>query len=309
MSESLQALRKANPRSRRGFAASVEAAAETVRSHTAVPEAPSRVPSPRRRRALGVSVAGAAVAAATAAAVFLTIGSPGGGPGVQNATAALRKAATVTAGSARRSGAVDIRMTQDGQVWAHKVARWNGDDIELDDQSPRGASSGYPLLVVNGMLYGHDPAHEGWVEVGPVSSIDAGTGTTPTEQLDAIREDVGGETLRRITSGMKGLTATRLADGSTVYSGTFRAGLLAQETGFKEGQAIRVLPFGYVAHGAAADPDAPLDAKVTVGSDGLFRELAVMWAPAWTYTVTYSGLGTTPAIDAPAGALPLRRSR
>jgi hypothetical protein len=158
------------------------------------------------------------------------------------------------------------------------------------------------------MMYGHDPAHEGWVEVGPVSSIDPGSGTTPTEQLDAIREDVGGTTLRRITSGMSGLTATRLADGSTVYSGTFRAGLLARETGFKEGQAIRVFPFGYVAHGAAANPRSRLDTAVTVGSDGVIREIAVAWG-TWTYTVAYSELGSTPALAAPADATSLRELR
>ena len=61
-------------------------------------------------------------------------------------------------------------------------------------------------------------------------------------------------TLRRITGGMNGLTTRRLDDGSTVYSGTVAAGLIARETGFKEGQPIRVLPFGYVAHDEAADP-------------------------------------------------------
>ena len=68
-----------------------------------------------------------------------------------------------------------------------------------------------------------------------------------------------------------------------------------------------MLPFGFVAHGVAGDPDALLDASVTVGADGVVREVAVGWgtgASAWRYTVAYSGLGTTPAIKAPANAKP-----
>ena len=84
--------------------------------------------------------------------------------------------------------------------------------------------------------------------------------------------------------------------------------LIARETGFKEGQAIRVLPFGYVAHDEAADPAAPLDAAVTVGADGVVREIAVTWG-AWTYTVTYSRLGATAAPKAPANARDLLRER
>jgi hypothetical protein len=69
-----------------------------------------------------------------------------------------------------------------------------------------------------------------------------------------------------------------------------------------------VLPFGYVAHDEAADPAAPLDAAVTVGSDGIVREINVTWGASpsvWTYTVAYSNLGATLAPVAPANARPL----
>jgi hypothetical protein len=139
-----------------------------------------------------------------------------------------------------------------------------------------------------------------------VTSIDPGSGTTPNEQLAAVREDVGGETLRRLTGAMIGLTTRRLDGGATVYRGQVPAGQIARETGFKEGQSIRVLPFGYVAHDEAADPSNLLDTAVRVGADGVFRQIAVTWG-TWTYTVTYSALGSTPAIVAPANAKPLRR--
>ena len=98
----------------------------------------------------------------------------------------------------------------------------------------------------------------------------------------------------------------RRDDGSVVYSGTVASGLIARETGFKEGQAIRVLPFGYVAHDEAANAQAPLDVAVTVGPEGVLRTIAVSWG-TWTYTVSYSGLGSTPAPRAPKNARPFPR--
>jgi hypothetical protein len=105
-----------------------------------------------------------------------------------------------------------------------------------------------------------------------------------------------------------GLTTNDQADGSTVYSGTVAAGQIARETGFKEGQTIRVFPFGYVAHGTAANAASLLDTAVTVGSNGVIRKLAVTWG-TWTYTVAYGSLGSTPRIVAPAHAASLLKER
>jgi hypothetical protein len=122
-----------------------------------------------------------------------------------------------------------------------------------------------------------------------------------------VREDVGGATLRRITRAVTGLTTRRLADGSIVYSGSVPGRVIARETGFKEGQAIRVLPFGYVAH-EAADPASPLQVAVTVGADDVVRQIAVGWG-TWTYTVSYRDLGATPAPIASSDARSLRGLR
>jgi hypothetical protein len=160
------------------------------------------------------------------------------------------------------------------------------------------------------MMYGVDPVDGSGVVLGRPASIDPGSGTTPDEYLAAVREDVGGATLRRFTGGMTGLTTRRLDDGATVYSGTLAAGLIARETGFKEGRANRVFPFGYVAHDQAADPAAPLDVAVSVGAEGVVREIAVAWGTsdsAWTYTVEYRSLGETSAPAAPTNVRPLNR--
>jgi hypothetical protein len=254
-----------------------------------------------RRRLVRVSAAGVSLAAVAAAAVFLTIGSPGVGSGVEDAAAAVKQAATLTAASADRSGTAVVRITHGGEIWAGKTVRWNGEDIAITEPG-RSGKIGSPLLVVDGVLYMREP-RLGWVASDP-DGIDPDSGTTPAEILAAVREDAGGVTLRRITDGMTGLTKKQLEDGSTVYDGTVPAGLVFRETGFKEGESIRVTPFGYVAN-EAADPASLLDAAVTVGADGVVREIAVTWgtgSSAWTYTVTYAKLGATPAPRAPDGA-------
>jgi hypothetical protein len=264
-----------------------------------------RMPSQSRRRRTLALRAALVGAAAAAVAALVTIGSPGRGP------AAVERAATVTAASADLSGTAVVRITHDGEAWAGKTIRWHGQDLSVSSDDPqRRGRAGAELLLVDGKLYAIEDGE--WVDIGRPESIDPGSGTTPGELLAAVREDVGGATLRRLTGGMTGLTADRLTGGSTVYRGRVAARLIARESGFKEGQAIRVVPFGYVAHDKAADPTAELNAAVTVGAEGIIREVAVTWgtkASAWTYTVAYSRLGQTPAPAAPANARDLLGER
>jgi hypothetical protein len=304
-SESFRALRRANPRARHGFSQAVEAAAGAVQAEIAY--APVPLPTAPQRRLAGVSAA-AALATAAVVASFLTLGSPRGGTGVEDATAAFQNAAAVTAAAAERSGTAVVRIRHNGTLWAGSTIRWHGRDLAITQDTPdRRGKVGSRSLVVDGIMYGVDPEDGGWVVNGSTESIDPDSGTTPDETLAAIREDVGGPTLQRITGGMTASTPSRREDGSTVYSGAVAAGLIARETGFKEGQAIRVLPFGYVAHDEAADPAAPLDTAVTVGADGIVREIAVTWGGGWAYTVAYRGLGSTAAPVAPTNPRPLRR--
>jgi hypothetical protein len=315
-SESFQALRRANPRAKAGFVQSVEAATDAVRAQIAMTAGAPRTRTGRvhpRHRLVRVSAAGASLAAVAAVAALLTVASPGGGPAVENAAAAVEKAASLTAASAERSGTAVVRITHDGEVWAGITIRWHGSDVAVSHGLPRrpgGAESG--LMVVGGTLYGFDPGDGGWVALGSPESIDPGSGTTPDEYLAAVREDVGGVTLRRITDGVTGLTTTRLDDGATVYTGTVAARLIARKSGFKGGRPIRLLPFGFVAHDEAADPGAALEAAVTVDANGIVREIAVTWGTGlsrWTYAVAYSSLGTTSALVAPANARSLRDLR
>jgi hypothetical protein len=303
-SESFDALRRANPRRKSGFAQAADAVAEAVHDRLVPSLADERPWMPRvRRRFVGVSLAGLSLAAATVVTAFLTLGSPGSGP--EDATAALRKATTLTAASAERSGTAVVRITHGGELWAGTTIRWLGKDIVVAN------GPGSELRVVDDTVYARR-ADGRWVDEGSPANIDPDSGTTPGEYLAAVREDVGGPTLRRIAGAMASPATQRSEDGGTVYSGRVAAGLIAREEGFKGGQAIRVLPFGYVAHGEAANPSAPLDVAVTLGPEGVVQKLAVTWGTgksAWSYTVAYSKLDATPAPAAPKNAVSLLESR
>jgi hypothetical protein len=307
--DSFRALRHANPRTKPYFAETVASSSDAVLAVISAAEAPVVYGSARPRgRLLGVSAVGASLAAGTVAVLALTVSSVGRSPGLEHATAAVRKAATVTAAAAERSGTAVVRITQNGEPWAGSTIRWHSGDLSVSQDVPRGSRrAGSQMLVVDGMMYGIDPGEGGWVELGSPASVDPESGTTPSEYLAAVREDVGGATLRRVLDDINGLTARGLADGSRLYTGTVAARVIARETGFKEGEAIRVLPFGYVAHGAAADGSAQLNVAVAVGGDGIVRELAVTWGAgslAWSYTVTYDSLGTAAPLEKPANARP-----
>ena len=105
MPESFEALRRANPRAKAGFAESVEAAADAVRNEIVAADDSAPPRSRPHRRLVGLSAAGAAVAAAVAVVAFLTVGSSG----VQSASAAFEKAAAVTAASAEHSAPQKFR--------------------------------------------------------------------------------------------------------------------------------------------------------------------------------------------------------
>jgi hypothetical protein len=301
VSRSIHALRRANPRGGAERQASVDAVAARLDAEIAAQPVPER--RAVSRRLVHLSLAGAVLAIA---AVVAAVALPGGG--TQSAAAAVEKAAATSASAAERSGIAAVSITHGGRAWAGSTIQWHDDDLSVASILPsRQGRPGGQLLVVDGTLYGIEPGY-GWVALGSPLNIDPGSGTTPAEYLASAREDVGGTTLRRLTTAMSGLTSHPLGDGSTAYSGTVPAVQIARATGFKEGHSIRVLPFGLAAHDQAADSAAMLDSEVVVGKDGVVRKIAVSWG-SWRYTVAYRELGTAPAIAAPENAKSLEDIR
>lgn len=295
---SLEALRRANPRTAPDFGSSIEA----VRARIAMPAdlAVSDAPGSRRRRG-AVAIAGVSLAGALVAIALVGIGSAVHGPGVgvESAAAAVRTTVTRTADSADRSGTANVRITHEGAPWAAMSVSWNGDDLSLTETPPGRAGS--QLRVVGGVAYAPDPDGRWWLQLGSADSIDHGSGGTAAQYLAAVRQDVGGTTLQRLTGGITGVTTHKLDDGSTVYTGSVAAGSIARETSAEDAQVIRLLPFGYAAQDEAADPNALLGVTITVAPDGIVRAVSVGWG-SWLFTVDYSGLGATPAPVAPGAA-------
>ncbi|HZY27698.1 MAG TPA: hypothetical protein VFE49_05510 [Jiangellaceae bacterium] len=64
---------------------------------------------------------------------------------------------------------------------------------------------------------------------------------------------------------------------------------------------IRVLPYGYVAHDDASNPAAPIEVRITMGADEAIQEIHATWggASSWSYRLSFSGFGSTPAPTVP----------
>lgn len=305
--DALDVLRRANPRHKPSF---TRTAAQLTR-RAADPRPPtvdlargraSRSPRPWQVRPV-IGVPAAAAVIAIVVGVVLAVGSPSGSPAVSPA-AAIEQAVTVSAQAAEDSGTVAIEVTQDGALWGARSVRWNGSDISVTNEDPGGVGR-RDLLVVDGTLYGPEPqTADGWLELGSPANVDPGSGTTPDEYLATVRADAGGDTFGRITSAMTDLVTSPGPDGSVVYRGTVPAGVLAGETGTKEGAPIRVLPYGYVAHDDASDPAAPVSVQITVRADETIQEIHATWggASSWSFRLSFSDLGSTPAPTAPEDA-------
>jgi hypothetical protein len=219
-SQSIEALQRTNPRGKEGFAESVEAAADAVRTRVATPAAVSeRRTSFPRRRFMGV-VCAALVLATAAVTALWTIGSPG----AEDATAAVKKAATLTQHLPSDRGLLSFESPATASSGRGTTTRWNGADLSVRSDAPqRGGRPGSELRVVDGVVYGVEPGR-GWVAQGKPENIDPGSGTTPDEYLAAVREDVGRVTLRRIAGGMTGLRKRSLDNGSTSTAARSRPG-------------------------------------------------------------------------------------
>ena len=255
-----------------------------------------------RRLRHRVSAAGA-TGAALGLVAFLATGAPGGPPTITHppaivpAAMTLAKAANVSESLADQSGTADVRIVHNGRPWAGSAIRWSGRDLSVS------RADGEQFRLVSGIFYALISGR--WLAFSNPGDLTFGSGTSPSDYLATVREDAGGATLHRIVASMTGQTTRHPSNGTTVYSGTVPACVIARTQGHKEGQSIRVLPFGYVAHDEAADPVAPLAVRLTVSADGIIRLISVHWGSSssvWDYTVTYSGLGHTPAPVAPENA-------
>ena len=128
------------------------------------------------------------------------------------------------------------RDDRDGLPWAAKTVLWNGADLSVTDDAPSLRAARANCAWSPARCTHRDPETPGaWGELGSPDSIDPGSGTTPDDYLKRSRADVGGVTLRRITESMTGLSTARTETVARSTPAPVPAGVLAPETGLKEG--------------------------------------------------------------------------
>jgi len=265
--ESLEDLRRANPRNQPGFTEPVNEY-ESLRAQIVATEvAAPRRSTPRRlphRRLIGVSTAGALlVITAVLSGVFLSGGS------TPSAYAAAEKAVAATFASTVDSGTIVTRVYGDGSGFVSytETTRWNGSDISVDGRYSGGSLR---LRLVDGDFYEQVPGGQ-WTHYAGGAS---GYPRTLKKAFALAQAEAAGTMVRTYLAHMSsGLEKNDNADGSTTYTGT--------------------------------DPDSPrVSIELKVSSDGLISHWSVEERMSngyttWMATRDYSELGSTPAITAP----------
>lgn len=269
--ESLEDLRRANPRNQPGFTEPVDEyeslRAQIVATEVAAPRrsTPRRLP---RRRLVSVSTAGALlVTTAVLSGVFLSGGS------TPSAYAAAEKAVAATFASTVDSGTIFTRVYGDGSgsVTVTSTVRWNGSDISVT-AGDFGVGGEVRARLVGGEAYEQDPGGH-WTHYAGGAF---GYPRALKMALASAQADVAGKTVRTVLAHMIGsIEKIDNADGSTTYTGT------------------------------QIEPDSTrVSVVMKVSGDGLISHLSVEERTSdgsitWMATRDYSGLGSTLAIEAP----------
>jgi hypothetical protein len=300
---SLHALRDASPRNQPGFDDWIDSF-DSLRTQIPAIPVPARRPLPkpasRHRRVvgLGVTVAAAVAVVGVVVGLALTAASPPG------AEAAARRALAAT--TAAPSGTMTTTVLHAGVTQTIDAARWNGSAIAF---SP-GDGPIRQLLLIAGGLY-VQTSDGTWLHYANASDV----GPKPLGGLEQLAQDnIASTTPQQILSLATGVHQTAQPDGTTVYTGTIPSSSLdpamvpgndAITSMILGAQKRTDMMFGGAggnAPGSSLQND--LQFEMSVGGDGLVRQVSVTFQQNGTYrwSVTYSQLGSTPPISAPANS-------
>jgi hypothetical protein len=278
-----------------------------------------RVPQRRSFRIAIPTFAG--IAAATAAIVLgLTVSAAS----PSSADAAARRALAATA--AAPSGTMTTTVLHGGVTKTVESARWNGHDIAY---SPEDGPIPQLLLIGAGVYV--QTSDGTWFHYANASDV----APKPVGGLEQLAHDTIAATApQQILALATGVQKTAQPDGTTVYTGTIPASSLDPAL-VSGNDAITNMILGaqkrtdgMVGVGKATEqtPGASccqndLQLRMSVGSDGLVNQVSVAFQQqnassaaldgTYTWSVTYSQLGSTPPItpptsskDVPPGTLP-----
>jgi hypothetical protein len=269
----------------------------------------ARVPV-THRRSFRLGIPTLAVIGVATAAIVLGLTVSAATP--SSASAAARRALAATA--AAPSGTMMTTVLHAGVTKTVEAARWNGHDIAYSpDQGPIPQ-----LLLIAGGLYAQTPDGT-WFHYANTSDV-------PPKPLGGMEQlaqaTIAATTPQQIIALATGVQKTTQPDGSTVYTGTIPASSLDPAlvpgndaiTNMIIGAQKRTDGMVGVGRATEQTPGTPccqqdLQLQMSVGSDGLVNQVSITFqqqnasSPAldgtYTWSITYSQLGSTPPITAP----------
>jgi hypothetical protein len=275
----------------------------------------SRVMQPRSLR---LAIPTLSVLAAATVAVVVGLILSGASPSGASAAAARALAATAAA----PSGTMTTTVLNGGVTRTLDATSWNGHDIAFStgfDQIPH-------LLLIGGGMY-VQTSDGTWLHYANASTV----GPKPLGGLTHIAQDnIAATTAQQILALANHVQKTVQSDGTTVYTGTIPSSSINAGNDPGNNAIISMILSAQKRTGAmfgAGKGDAPggqlndLQLQMSVGGDGLVKQVSVTFqaqgtgssavGDTYTWSVTYSQLGSTPPItapptstDVPSGTLP-----
>jgi hypothetical protein len=308
---SLQALREASPRNQPGFddwIDSFDSLRTQIPATADAAERPLPKPDSRHRRVVGLAVTVAA--AATVVGVVLGLALTAASPPSADAAAARR---ALAATAAAPSGTMTTTVLHAGVTHTIDAARWNGSDIAF---SP-GVGPIPQLLLIGGGMY-VQTSDGTWFHYAKASDV----APKPLGGLVQLaRDNIASTSPQQILALATHVQKATESDRTTVYTGTIPNSSL--DPGLVPGndaitnmilgaQKRTDMIFGRNEGDAPGSYQSDLQLQMSVGADGLVKTVSVTFqrqgtgSPAvdgsYRWSVTYSQLGSTPPITAPASS-------
>jgi len=259
-----------------------------------------------RRWSLRIAIPTLAVLAVATAAVVMGLIVSGAAPSSASAAAKKALAATVAA----PSGTMTTTVLHAGVTQTVDAARWNGSDIAF---SP-GLGAIQQLLLIGGGMY-VQTSDGTWLHYANASNV----ATKPLSLLVGLAQNnISSAAPQQILSLATHVQKTAQPDGTTVYTGTIPNSSLDPAT-VPGNDAITSMIlgaqkrtdeiFGPGKGDAPGGQQTDLQLQMSVGGDGLVKQVGVTFQQntgssavdgTYTWSVTYSQLGSTPPITAPS---------
>jgi hypothetical protein len=266
------------------------------------------------RRSVRIAIPTLAVVAAATGAIVLGLIVSAASPSA--ASAAARRALAATA--AAPSGTLTTTVLHAGGTQTVEGARWNGNDIAYS----QGDGPIPQLLLIGGGMY-VQTSDGSWWHYASASDV----GPKPLGGLAQLaQQTIAGTTPQQILALATNVQKTEQPDGSTLYTGTIPASSLNPAT-VTGNDAITSMILGAQKRtdmmsgagpnqgGTPGAGPSDLQLQMSVGANGLVKQVNVTFQQpgtgssaadgTYTWSVTYSQLGNTPAITPPANSTDL----